>query len=109
MSAEPINIATVSAVSYGRSPAPVGMTLEAYWADPGAQARWLPPIDATANKIIQQNSSKLAYGADPTAQAGFGATPNPALIARMTEYQQNQNWMYAMLLGGLVIWYVATR
>ncbi len=63
----------------------------------------------SANTIIQQNSSKLVYGGDPTAQAGFGATPNPAQIARMSELQQNQNWMYAMLLGGLVIWYVALR
>ena len=61
---------------------------------------------ATANTLIHQNSSKLVYGSDPT---GFGPTPNPAQIARMTALQENQNWMYALLLGGLVVWYIGRR
>ena len=64
---------------------------------------------STANAIIQQNSSKLVYGADPTAYAGMGPTPNPAQIARMSTLQENQNWMYAMLFGGLIIWYIGRR
>lgn len=64
---------------------------------------------STVNAIIQQNSSKAVYGADPTAAAGFGPTPNPAQIARMTEYQSSQNWMVGVLVGGLLIWMIAFR
>ncbi len=64
---------------------------------------------SAVNTIIQQNSSKAVYGADPTAAAGMGATPNPAQIARMTELQSSQNWMFAMIAGGLLLWVVAFR
>ena len=63
----------------------------------------------TADGIIRQHSSRLVSGGDPTAAAGMGATPNPAQIQRMTELQSSQNWVYAMLVGGLLIFAIAVR
>ena len=65
---------------------------------------------STANDIINQNSSRLTYGGDATAAAGgLRSTANPAEIARLTELQGNQNWMYAILVGGLIVWIVARK
>lgn len=65
--------------------------------------------DQMSNLIIQQNSSKAVYGADPTAAAGFGATPNPNTIARMGGLSEESTWLIPALLGGLLLWVVAFR